>query len=102
MGRKNKKSINSNLRHLHQSLSKDLLSFEQRLPNDAEELTEAFERYARVIMLLIRSMDLLMTREDSLLTDINSEAKTKEDTISELERIFDRINAEKEASETSR
>ncbi len=102
MTKKNKITPNSNLWHLHQSLTKDLLKFEKQLPNDAEDLTEAFERYAKVIMLLIRSMDLLMLREENLLTDITSDQKPKEDVIEELERVFDRINAENTETKISK
>lgn len=71
------------------------------MPSDAEALTEAFERYARVIMLLVKSMDMLTQRENKLLANATSNQKPKEDIIEELERAFNRILAEKETQRSS-
>ena len=54
------------MKELNNALINDLVRFEAHLPSDAEALTEAFERYARVIMLLVRSMDMLTQRESKL------------------------------------
>lgn len=95
---KTKKSVTTHLRFLHRALCLDLVRFQKNLPADTEALTEDFERYARVIMLLIRAMDMLIQREQSLLDDLPGDQKSKEDIIAELERAFDRINAATPAS----
>lgn len=94
-------SIGNSLKELHNALINDLVRFEAHLPSDAEALTEAFERYARVIMLLVRSMDMLTQRENKLLANATSNQKPKEDIIEELERAFNRILAEKETQRSS-
>ena len=94
-------SIGNSLKELHNALINDLVRFEAHLPSDAEALTEAFERYARVIMLLVRSRDMLTQRESKLFANASSNQKPKEDIIEELERAFNRIIAEKETQRSS-
>lgn len=94
-------SIGNSLKELHNALINDLVRFEVHLPSDAEALTEAFDRFARVIMLLIRFMDMLTQRESKPFANAKSNQKPKEDIIEELERASNRIIAEKETQRSS-
>ena len=49
------------LLQVHQSLLDEMASLHARLPDDIEDVSEAFERYARIVSLMVRSLDV-MTR----------------------------------------
>lgn len=49
------------LLEVHQSLLDEMASLHARLPDNIEDVSEAFERYARIVSLMVRSLDV-MTR----------------------------------------
>jgi len=91
---KNTPYQDSDLQNLSNALAADLVRFEKNLPKDAENLTEDFERYARVISLLICSMNLLVQREEKLRSKGSKITKPRQDILAELEHTFNRILAE--------
>ena len=84
----------SKLQQLHEALAEDLIQLEASLPQNAEDMSEALERYVRVINILIRSMNILGAREDSLAAKTDNDKKSKKEIIKELEHSLDRLIAE--------
>ena len=81
----------SKLQQLHEALAEDLIRLEARLPHDAEDMPEALERYVKVINILIRSMNILVAREESLASQADDKKKSKKEIIKELEHSLDRL-----------
>ena len=48
---------------VHQSLLVEMASLHGRLPDNIEDVSEAFERYARIVALMARSLDVLTRLE---------------------------------------
>ena len=48
---------------VHQSLLVEMASLHGRLPDNIEDVSEAFERYARIVALMVRSLDVLTRLE---------------------------------------
>ncbi|MGC6471944.1 MAG: hypothetical protein ACON4W_03595 [Parvibaculales bacterium] len=78
---------------LQGSLTDDLVKLEASLPDDADDMTEAVERYSKVLSVLIRSMNLLIQREETLKTKSGQKKKTKKEIIIELDAALDRLLA---------
>lgn len=51
------------LLRVHQSLLEEMAALHARLPDDVENVSEAFERYARIVSLMVRSLDVLTRLE---------------------------------------
>lgn len=81
------------LYNLQNSLTDDLVKLEASLPEDADNMTEALERYSQVLGVLIRSMNLLIHREETLKTKSGQKKKTKKEIIAELDTALDRLLA---------
>ncbi len=92
----------SKLQQLHEALAEDLIQLEASLPQNAEDMSEALERYVRVINILIRSMNILGAREDSLAAKTDNDKKSKKEIIKELEHSLDRLIAETKKKRVSR
>lgn len=88
------------LRQLHNDLFATLVRFQQNLPSEAEDITEGVERHARVIALMIKTMNTILEREENFQAEA-TEAKSREDIIKELEHIFSSILAENETPKIS-
>lgn len=78
---------------LHNSLTDDLVKLEASLPEDADMMSEALERYSKVLSFLIRSMNLLIQREENLKSKSGKQKKTKKEIIVELDAALDRLLA---------
>jgi len=48
---------------VHQGLPREIENAQQNLPMNVEEVTEAFERHARIIALLVRSLEAMLRLE---------------------------------------
>ena len=48
---------------VHQGLLREIENAQQNLPMNVEEITEAFERHARIIALLVRSLEAMLRLE---------------------------------------
>ena len=44
---------------VHQSLLDEMASLHARLPDNMKDVSEAFERYARIVSLMVRSLDVM-------------------------------------------
>lgn len=88
------------LYQLHDDLLATMLRFQKALPRDTQGITEEVERHARVISLMIRTMNVICEREESFKTATN-EVRSREDIIKEIEYIFNSILTENETTELS-
>lgn len=89
------RATNRTLRDMHAALSEDLVRLEAQLPEDIAGLSEGFERYAQIISLLVRSMEILM-RQDAKLQQqmVTAQASSqRRDLVEEIERALDRLAA---------
>lgn len=50
---------------VHQSLLDEMASLHMRLPDNIEDVSEAFERYARIVSLMVRSLDVMTRLEQN-------------------------------------
>lgn len=48
---------------VHHKLLVEMTALHARLPSDVENVSEAFERYARIVALMVRSLDVLTRLE---------------------------------------
>ncbi len=48
---------------VHHKLLVEMTTLHARLPSDVENVSEAFERYARIVALMVRSLDVLTRLE---------------------------------------
>ena len=51
------------LHHVHLALLEEIQTAHNSLPDNVEDVTEAFERHARIISLLIRSLETMLKLE---------------------------------------
>ncbi len=98
MAQKAQERRQDRLRQLHDDLLATMLRFQQDLPRDTQGITEEVERHARVISLMIRTMNMICEREESFKTATN-EVRSREDIVKEIEHIFNSILAENETAE---
>ena len=87
------RATNRTLRDMHAALSEDLVRLEAQLPENIEGLSDGFERYAQIISLLVRSMEILMRQDDKLQQQMaNAQASSqRRDLVEEIERALDRL-----------
>ncbi|MCY4504590.1 MAG: hypothetical protein OXB87_01300 [Hyphomicrobiales bacterium] len=89
------RATNRTLRDMHAALSEDLVRLEAQLPEDIAGLSDGFERYAQIISLLVRSMEILMRQDDKLQQQmVDAQASNqRRDLVEEIERALDRLAA---------
>ncbi len=90
------------LNQLQTSLTDDLIKLEASLPDNAENMSEALERYTKVLNVLIRSMNLLFQREENLKSKIGPNKQSKKEIIAELDTALDRLLAENDKTSVPR
>ena len=77
----------SKIRLLHTSLLADLENFRLKLPENVDEISEASERYVRIIALLIQTLEKLLRIEtqDTINNRPVNDAQTRREIISKIE-----------------
>ena len=81
------RSTHSKLQHLHDALVADLENFRDRLPADVDEISEAYERYVRIIALLIQTLEKLLRidAQNKINNRSLNDVQTRRDIISQIE-----------------
>jgi|LXNH01.1.fsa_nt_gb hypothetical protein len=91
------------IRLLHTLLLTDLENFRRKLPENVDEISEAYERYVRIIALLIQTLEKLLRIEtqDKLNNRTANDAKTRREILSKIERRLAHVADEKGSEESS-
>lgn len=92
----------SKIRLLHTSLLADLENFRLKLPENVDEISEASERYVRIIALLIQTLEKLLRIEtqDTINNRPVNDAQTRREIISKIEHRLAQV-ADKKSSKRS-
>lgn len=53
-------STASKLQMVHDALLEEMAHIQAKLPDDVEDISESFERYTRIVALLVRSLEALL------------------------------------------
>lgn len=92
---------------LRTNLRAELTEFEARLPSDVQDISEEHERYARVVMLMVRSLDMLLKferttqKENATTKDKEKEVKATRDIFAEIECRLARLTSARQATKIS-
>lgn len=95
------------LQDLRMNLRAELAQFEANLPAEIQDISEEHERYARVVMLMLRSLDMLIKSEhvnkktNDTNIDKTEEVRATRDIVVEIERRLDRIASTRQANDIS-
>lgn len=86
-------SSKTKLESVHSGLLQELENIRQNLPDNVEDISEAFERYARVVALMVRSLESLLRLERQTHQDQSERdtRQTRRDIVAEIERRLARI-----------
>lgn len=88
-----KANTQPNLAHVQDALLVEMSAMQARLPSDIENVSEAFERYARIIALLVRSLDVLSRLERLNQKELKEtgDPQTRHALISDIEQKLGRL-----------
>ena len=77
----------------HEALVRELDHIRNQLPDNAEDMSEALERYARTLAVLVRALESALRIENRELNKANKESNTQShgDLITEIEHRLARI-----------
>ncbi len=89
------------LRAVHSGLLQEMENIQKNLPGDVEDISEAFERYARIVSLLVRSLDTMLKLENQKQeSQTDSGPQTRRDLISDIEQKLARLADQPETAPT--
>lgn len=93
----------SKIRLLHASLLTDLENFRNKLPENVDEISEAYERYIRIIALLIQTLEKLLRIEtqDTINNRSVNDAQTRREIISKIEHRLAQVADKKRSKRGS-
>ena len=93
----------SKIRLLHASLLTDLENFRNKLPENVDEISEAYERYVRIIALLIQILEKLLRIEtqDTINNRSVNDAQTRREIISKIEHRLAQVADKKRSKRNS-
>ena len=88
---------------VHQSLLDEMASLHARLPDDIENVSEAFERYARIVSLMVRSLDVMTRLEKNQQQDDKdkSDPQARHALIRDMEQKLARLAQQDDTPQTS-
>ena len=91
------------LLRVHQSLLDEMASLHARLPDDIEDVLEAFERYARIVSLIVRSLDVMTRLEKNQQQDDKdkSDPQARHALIRDIEQKLARLAQQDDTPQTA-
>jgi hypothetical protein len=86
-------TLSPQLARQHEALVRELDHIRGQLPDNAEDMSEAFERYARTLAVLVRALESALRIENRALNkeDKESNKQSHGDIITEIEHRLARI-----------
>lgn len=89
---------------VHQSLLDEMASLHARLPDNIEDVSEAFERYARIVSLMVRSLDVMtrLEKNQQLGEKEKSDPQARHALIRDIEQKLARLAKQENTSQISR
>ena len=88
---------------MHQSLLDEMASLNARLPDNIEDVSQAFERYARIVSLMVRSLDVMTRLGKNQQQDHKekSDPQARHALIRDIEQKLARLAQQDDTSQTS-
>ncbi|MBE8191073.1 MAG: hypothetical protein HAW65_05310 [Alphaproteobacteria bacterium] len=91
------------LQAVHDALLEEMETIQKNLPADVEDISEAFERYARVVALLVRSLEALLrlNKQQQTEQDKSGGKHAAQDLLTDIEHRLAQIAENENATEVS-